>query len=414
MTWNQSGGNGSRDPWNNPGKQQGPPDLDEALKKLQEQLKNLFGNLFSKKVPSSSGIGGGGGGGGSSSIGAGGISAIVLIVLAVALAAWGVAGMYVIKEPEEGVVLKFGKYSHTLSPGFNWAPKFIDEVIVVNINEVRTELIGFRNQGSNNTPISLPTEALMLTADENIVDIQFAVQYEIKNPADFVLQVAEPILTLRQSIESAVREVVGRSKMDDVITEERDRVASEVRVLTQNIIDRYRTGLQLLSVNMQDAQPPAQVQDAFLDAIKAREDQERIINEAKAYAADVVPKARGEADAIHERAVGYKQRIIAQADGETSRFTQVLNEYRKAPEITRERLYIETMESMMANTSKIIVDVKGGNNLLYLPLDQMLKRSSATDRNADNNRESSSTPLRSTDNGTERRTRNPNRQRIRQ
>ncbi len=391
MAWNQSDGNGNRDPWSNSGKQQGPPDLDEILQKLKDKLNQLLsggGGLRRKKPPSSEQGDGDGG-----NISFRSIMFISMAALGVALLVWIVAGMYVIKEAEEGVVLRFGKYSHTLSPGFNWAPKFIDEVTVIDVNRVRFTAIGFRHQG--NTPVSLPNEALMLTADENIVDIQFAIQYVIRNPADFVLQVVNPELTLRQAIESAIREVVGRSAMDDVITEQRDRVANEVHILAQMIIDRYRTGLQIESVNMQDAQPPSQVQEAFLDAIKAREDQERIINEAKAYAADVVPKARGEADAIHERALAYKQRIIAQADGEASRFEKVLNEYRKAPEVTRERLYLETIESVMANTSKVLIDIEGGNNLIYLPLDQLLKNSSAAPRGIQNS-ESGSAPLRST------------------
>jgi membrane protease subunit HflK len=267
-------------------------------------------------------------------------------------------------------VLRFGKYSRTVGPGPHWAPFFFDEVRTVNVQSILSEEIGFRSlQGSKG---SVPNEALMLTADDNIVDLQFAVQYRVKDAADYLFQVRDPTSTLREVTESAVREVVGRGQMDFVITQGRDVVAAEVQRLTQQNLDDYRTGLVILSVNMQNAQPPAQVQEAFIDAIRAREDQERIINEARAFRSDIVPKSRGEADAIRERAEAYRQRVIAQAEGDASRFTQVLDEYLKAPEVTRERLYIDTVESVMANSSKVMVDVQGGNNLMMLPLDKII------------------------------------------
>lgn len=213
----------------------------------------------------------------------------------------------------------------------------------------------------------------MLTEDENIVDLQFAVQYRVKDPGQFLFENSQPEIALRQATESAVREIVGRSKMDFVLTEGRGAVAAETQGLIQEILDRYRTGLHVMSVNMQNAQPPAQVQDAFLDAIKAREDQERIINEAKAYQADVVPKARGEANAILAEAEAYRQRVEAIALGDASRFEQVLHAYRTAPEVTRDRLYLEAVESVLANTSKVLVDIPEGNNLMYLPLDQIVR-----------------------------------------
>jgi membrane protease subunit HflK len=278
--------------------------------------------------------------------------------------------VFLIDPAEEGVVLRFGKYSRTVGEGPHWAPKFIEEVIIVNVQSIRNQDIGFRSQGDSRSRV--PNEALMLTEDENIIDIQFAVQYRVKNAADFELKVVDPEMTLRQATESAVREIVGRSGMDFVITEGRSAVAAEAEILIQAILDRYRTGLQLTSVNMQDAQPPAQVQGAFLDAIKAREDQERIINDADAYKADIVPKARGEANAVVQRSEAYRQRVIAQADGETSRFLQVLAEYQKAPDVTRERLYIEAVESVLANTSKVMIDVDKANSLMYLPIDKLL------------------------------------------
>jgi membrane protease subunit HflK len=358
MAWNQPGGNGGRDPWGNRGDQQGPPDLDEVLKKLQTRLGRLFGGR--------SGGGGGSGGGfslpGGSVVGAG-------IIAAVAVAAWGLAGFYIVDPAEEAVVLRFGQYRVTTAPGLHWAPYFIDSVEKVNVQQIHNQEIGFRSSGASRS--SVAHESLMLTEDENIVDLKFSIQYRIDDPQFYLFNVLDPDLTLRQATESAVREVVGRSAMDFVITAGRDVVASEAGTLIQEILDEYKAGLNITSVNMQDAQPPAQVQDAFFDAVKAREDQERIINQANAYKADIVPKARGEANAMLERAEGYRQRVIAQADGETDRFLKVLNEYQKAPEVTRERLYIETIEQVMANSSKILVDLQGGNNIMFLPLDKL-------------------------------------------
>ena len=363
MAWNQPDGNGDRDPWGNRGRQQGPPDLDEILRKLQSQ----WGRAFGRRPGGAgrSGRGGGGRGFGRGGFVGAGVVAVVLVVV------WWLAGIWIIQEPEKGVVLRFGAYHRTMDPGFNWAPYFIDSVITVNVDRVRNAEIGFRHQGSSVAVV--PREALMLTEDENIVDLQFAVQYRVKDPAQFLFENSEPEIALRQATESAVREIVGRSRMDFVLTEGRGAVAAETQGLIQDILDRYKTGLRVMSVNMQNAQPPTQVQDAFLDAIKAREDQERIINEAKAYQADVVPKARGEANAILAEAEAYRQRVEAIALGDASRFEQVLQAYRVAPEVTRDRLYLEAVESVLANTSKVLVDIPEGNNLMYLPLDQIIQ-----------------------------------------
>ena len=363
MAWNQPDGNGDRDPWGNRGRQQGPPDLDEILRKLQSQWGRAFGRR--PGGVGRSGRGGGGRGFGRGGFVGAGVLAVVLVVV------WWLAGIWIIQEPEKGVVLRFGAYHRTMDPGFNWAPYFIDSVITVNVDRVRNAEIGFRHQGSSVAVV--PREALMLTEDENIVDLQFAVQYRVKDPAQFLFENSEPEIALRQATESAVREIVGRSRMDFVLTEGRGAVAAETQGLIQDILDRYRTGLRVMSVNMQNAQPPTQVQDAFLDAIKAREDQERIINEAKAYQADVVPKARGEANAILAEAEAYRQRVEAIALGDASRFEQVLQAYRVAPEVTRDRLYLEAVESVLANTSKVLVDIPEGNNLMYLPLDQIIQ-----------------------------------------
>ena len=365
MAWNQPDGNGDRDPWGNRGRQQGPPDLDEILRKLQSRWGRVFG-----RRPLGAGRSGGSGGGSGRGFGRGGYLGAGLVA-AVLVAAWWLAGIWIIQEPEKGVVMRFGAYHRMMDPGFNWAPYFIDSAITVNVDRVRNAEIGFRNQGTSVAVV--PREALMLTEDENIVDLQFAVQYRIKDPAEFLFQNSEPEIALRQATESAVREIVGRSTMDFVITEGRGAVAAETQGLIQEVLDRYRTGLHVMSVNMQNAQPPAEVQDAFLDAIKAREDQERIINEARAYQADVVPKARGEATAMLAEADAYRQRVEAVAQGDASRFEQVLQAYRTAPEVTRDRLYLETVESVLASTSKVLVDIPEGNNLMYLPLDQIVQ-----------------------------------------
>ena len=363
MAWNQPDGNGDRDPWGNRGRQQGPPDLDEILRKLRSQWGRVFGR--GSVGGGRSGRGGSGWGFGLGGFLGGGLVAAVLAV------AWWLAGIWIIQEPEQGVVLRFGAYHRTMDPGFNWAPYFIDSVDTVNVDRIRNAEIGFRNQGSSIAAV--PREALMLTEDENIVDLQFAVQYRVRDPGQFLFENSEPEIALRQATESAVREIVGRSKMDFVLTAGRGAVAAETQGLIQEILDRYRTGLRVMSVNMQNAQPPTQVQDAFLDAIKAREDQERIINEAKAYQADVVPKARGEANAILAQAQAYQQRVEAIALGDASRFEQVLRAYRTAPEITRDRLYLEAVESVLAHTSKVLVDIPEGNNIMYLPLDQIIR-----------------------------------------
>lgn len=358
MAWNQPGGNGGRDPWGNRGGQQGPPDLDEVLKKLQTRLGRVFG-----------GRSGGGGAGAGLRLPGGGLAGGGVIAV-VAAAAWALAGFYIVDPAEQGVVLRFGEYRITTDPGLHWAPYFIDSVEKVNVQEIRNQEIGFRSTGGSQTAV--PHESLMLTEDENIIDIKFSIQYRVRDAQFYLFNVLDPDLTLRQATESAVREVVGRSGMDFVITAGRDVVAAETATLIQEILDRYQAGIGITSVNMQDAQPPAQVQDAFFDAVKAREDQERIINQANAYKADVVPKARGEANAMLERAEAYRQRVIAQADGETDRFLKILNEYKKAPEVTRERMYLETVEQVMANSSKVLVDLESGNNIMFLPLDKLM------------------------------------------
>ena len=364
MAWNQPDGDGSgRDPWGNRGGQQGPPDLDELLGNLQRRLRGLFRG-------GSGGGGGGrpGGGGGGKGLRAFGARGLGLVV-ALILVGWGLAGIYIVEPAEEGVILRFGEYHETTGPGPHWAPYLIDSVEQVNVEQIRRAEIGYRSDAGDQ---SVPPESLMLTRDENIVDVGFAVLYRIKDARNYLFQVRDPDLTLRQATESAIREVVGRNVMDFVLTDGRAVVAEQVRELTQEILDRYQTGLLVASVNMQKAQPPDQVRDAFSDAVKAREDEERYKNEARAYAAEILPRARGDANAMLQQAEGYKQRVINEAQGDTARFTSVLDEYRKAPDVTRQRLYLDAMQGVLERSTKVLIDVEGGNNLLYVPLDKLL------------------------------------------
>ena len=368
MAWNQPNGGGSgRDPWGNRGGQSGPPDLDELLDNLQKRLRGLFRGGPRGGAPSGGGQSGGGGRGLGvlRSLGSRGVALIAAILVVV----WGLAGIFIVEPAEEGVVLRFGSYLETTGSGPHWAPYFIDSVEKVNVEQIRRAEIGYRSDAGGQ---SVPPESLMLTRDENIVDVQFAVLYRIKDARDYLFRVRDPDLTLRQATESAIREVVGRNVMDFVLTDGRAVVAEQVRERTQEILDRYETGLLVASVNMQKAQPPDQVRDAFSDAVKAREDEERYKNEARAYAAEILPKARGEANAMLERAEGYKQRVINEAQGDVSRFSSVLTEYSKAPEVTRQRLYLDAMQNVLANSTKVLLDVEGGNNLLYVPLDRLL------------------------------------------
>lgn len=365
MAWNQPGGNGSgRDPWANRGGQSGPPDLDELLANLQRRLKGLF----------QGGSRGGGGGGGSRSGGAGrGFRSIgtrgAAVIVALIVVGWGLMGIYIVEPAEEGVILRFGDYHETTGPGPHWAPYLVDSVETVNVEQIRRAEIGYRSDAGDQ---SVPPESLMLTRDENIVDVGFAVLYRIKDAQNYLFRVRDPDITLRQATESAIREVVGRNVMDFVLTDGRAVVAEQVRELTQEILDRYETGLDVASVNMQKAQPPDQVRDAFSDAVKAREDEERYKNEARAYAAEILPRARGDANAMLQQAEGYKQRVINEAQGDASRFTSVLDEYRKAPDVTRQRLYLDAMQGVLGSSTKVLIDVEGGNNLLYVPLDKLL------------------------------------------
>ena len=367
MAWNEPGG--GKDPWSGQGSgrggDQGPPDLDEIVRKLQAKMGGLFGGRRG------GGAGVGGGGGSMRSLGAiVGVAAVVWLL---------VGGIYIVDEGKRGVELTFGKFSQVTMPGPHWhIPYPIEQVDLVDVEQRRFVEVGYRSGGSgtsNQQPV--PREALMLTEDENIVDIRVAVQYQVKDAREYLFNVRDPDETLKQATESAIREIIGKSKMDFVLTEGRGEVAVQAKALIQTILDQYKIGMLVTTVNLQDAQPPEEVQGSFVDAIKAREDEERQKNEAKAYANEVIPKARGAAARQMEEANGYKLSVIAKAEGEASRFEQLLTEYSKAPEVTRKRLYLDTMQDVLTSSSKVTVDVSKGNNLLYLPLDQMLQGAAA-------------------------------------
>lgn len=365
MPWNQPGsGGGDKDPWGQNRGPQAPPDLDEIVRNIQKKLGGLFGGR---------GRGGNGaGGGGGARLPNKGLMGLVLVVL---VGAWIFSGFYVVDQGEAGVVLQFGAYKETKPAGLRWhVPAPIETVEIVNVQKVNTVEVGYRSNPRTRQSTLVPREALMLTKDENIIDIQFAVQFDIKDPRKLLFFVSEPAeQVVRGATESVVRETVGGNSMDFAITEGRAEIAQQTKELLQQVLDRYETGINIRAVEMQNAQPPAEVKAAFDDAVKAREDEERLKNEAEAYANDVIPRARGRAARIVQEAEAYKASVIARAEGEASRFQQVLDEYLKAEDITRDRLYLETMEQVLANSSKIMIDQEGGNNVIYLPLDQLLR-----------------------------------------
>ncbi|HAG97232.1 MAG: FtsH protease activity modulator HflK [Pseudomonadales bacterium] len=335
MAWNEPGGGRNQDPWR--GRDgRGQPDLDDVIKKLQDR----FGGML-------------GGGGGNDSGGFG----LLALVLGVILAVWFVAGLYRVEQAEEALVLRFGKYHSTESAGLHWNPWGIDSIMKVDVNQRET----------------MPVRATMLTEDQNIVDIDLQVQYVVTDSRNFFLESSSPIDTLRNSVESALRHVVGGSEMDRVLTDGREAIAVEVHQRLQDYLDRYKTGLMVDKLNIEDAHPPKDVKAAFDDVIKAKEDEERVKNEAEAYANQIVPEARGEAQRMIEEANAYKAEIVERAKGQANRFERLYVEYKMAPEVTRRRMYIDTMENVLSNTSKILVDVEGGNNLMYLPLDKLMQ-----------------------------------------
>ena len=332
MSWN--GNDNNKDPWG----REAPPEIDDVIKKAKETINSIFG------------------GGGSSEDGSGGFSkknfttALVILVLG-----YVTFGIYQVEEAERSVVLRLGKFQEIKGPGLRWNPPIIDSWEIVDVVRVRPHR----------------HDALMLTKDENIVDVTVSVQYQIADPMKYVLDIRDADGSLAQATESALRHVVGGSIMDDALTTGRELIAQEVRGRLQNYLDRYSTGLEVLIVNIEDSSPPNQVQEAFDDVIKAREDEVRARNEAETYANGLVPEARGQAQRMLQDAEAYKEQVISEAQGDAARFCLLLAEYQKAPDVTRNRLYLESIQGVMSNSTKVMVDVEGGNNILYLPLDKI-------------------------------------------
>ena len=349
MAWNEPGNNGNdKDPWSNKGgRDQGPPDLDEVFRKFSNKFNGLFGG---KK----SGNGSGGG------LGGAGIS-FVLIIAAIV---WALSGIYTVKEAERGVVLQFGKFDRIADPGLRWKMTFVETVIPVDIEAVR----------------SLSASGFMLTEDENVVSVEFEVQYRVIDPYLYKFSVTNADSSLEEALDSALRYVVGHSKMDQVLTNGREVVRQNTWDELNQIIEPYNLGLIVTDVNFKDSRPPMEVKDAFDDAIAAQEDEQRFIREAEAYAREIEPRARGQVTRMTQEAEGYQERITLEAQGEVARFEKLLPEYQAAKEVTRERLYIDAMQEVLGNSSKILVDVKGGNNMMYLPLDKIMEKQGSSTR----------------------------------
>ncbi|WP_067865944.1 FtsH protease activity modulator HflK [Neptuniibacter marinus] len=355
MAWNEPGNNDNKDPWgsgnnnrggNKGGGDQGPPDLDEALRKLQDKLSGIFGGSGKRST----------GNGGGSSTPSGGAGLFWIIAL-IAIVIWAGMGVYTVDQQERGVVLRLGKYNDTVGPGLQWNPPLIDLVEKVNVTRVRTR----------------DHRALMLTKDENIVDVEMTVQYVITDAKGFVLTVRDPEASLSNAAESALRHVVGSTNMHSILTQGREQLSIQVQERLQGYMADYGTGLRISKVNIKEAKAPNQVQDAFDDVIKAREDEQRVKNEAESYANGIIPEARGQAQRVLEEASAYKEQVVARSEGDAKRFTALLTEYEKAPDVTRERLYLDTMQEVLAANPKVLVDVEGGNNMMYLPLDKIMQ-----------------------------------------
>ncbi len=364
MTWNEpsQGKDNKNDPWNADNKDKkndpwginnkdGPPDLDEVVKKMREKFGGLFGGKRSGR---------GNGSGGKSSGRSGGIGPYVIVVIVLVIIWLAYDMTHTVQQAERGVVLRFGKYVDTIQPGLNFRlPRPIEKVYKIDVKKI----------------YNFTDDARMLTKDENLVEVKFFIQYQIQKPEKFLFEIRwpnrSPDSVLRSIMESSVRDVVGKSSMDYVLTEGRISIATQTRQLMQQILDEYNTGLVISELKLEDAKPPEAVKAAFDDAIKAREDQERAKNEAEAYRNDIIPKARGRYARDIADAEAHRAQVIDEAEGNASRFKQLLGEYEKAPKVTRERLYLETVENVLANNRKIMIDVESGNNLMYLPLDKI-------------------------------------------
>lgn len=370
MAWNEPGGGGNQhDPWSgggrrgggsggNGGNNQGPPDLDEALKKFQDKLNRMLGGRGKR-----GGSSGGGGGGKRSTFALPGLLAVIV------LAIWAASGFYLVDQSERGVVLRFGKFQGVVNPGLHWNPPIVDDVRMVNVTRVR----------------SISQTKSMLTKDENIVQVEISAQYQVANPRDYLLNVRTPELSIENALDSALRHVVGGTEMDDILTSGRELLADTVSTRLQSYLNNYGIGVRIQAINVESTSAPDAVQDAFDDVIKAREDRQRMINDAIGYANAIIPEAQGQAQRMIEQAQGYRESVVAKAQGQTNRFNSLLSEYKQAPQVMRDRLYLDTMSDVLSNTSKILVDIDKGSPLMVLPLDKLgLKGGQSSDSASQN------------------------------
>ena len=344
----------------------GPPDLEELWRDFNRRLSGLFGGRATGAEKSGGGFGGVPSGPPSGKMFGGGLALVAVVVGLL----WASSGFFIVPEGQTAAILRFGKFQQlTDRAGFKWRlPYPVESHEIVNLQQLRQVEVGYRN----NVKTKVLKESLMLTDDENIIDIQFAVQFRLKDAKAWLFNNRDPGEMVLQAAETAMREIVGRSKMDFVLYEGKEQIAKSAEKLMQQIVDRYDSGIAIVNVTLQNAQPPEQVQASFDDAVKAGQDRERAKNDGQAYANDVIPKARGTAARLMQEAEGYKQKVVVSAEGEASRFKQVLTEYSRAPQVTRDRMYIETMQQVFSNTSKIMVDARAGNQMLYLPLDKLI------------------------------------------
>jgi modulator of FtsH protease HflK len=358
----------AKNPEQNNNQEEGPPDLDELLNDLRKKIGRIFGKKETdQKTPKSSG--------GNPTPNSGNDQLPIVPILLIVVLLWAATGFYIVDQGSRGVVLRFGKNTEVTMPGPRWhIPYPIESAEVVNLEQVRTIEVGYRSAGDAAARSKELRESLMLTDDENIIDLQFAVQYNLKSVEDFLFNNRSAESSVRGAAETAIREIVGKSKMDFALYEGREDIAVKAKKLMQEILDRYNTGINVTSVTMQNAQPPEQVQASFDDAVKAKQDLERQKNEGQAYANDIIPKAKGTASRLTAEAQGYRLRVENEAKGNASRFEQILTQYNRAPEVMRDRLYIEAQEQILSSVSKVFIDQKNSNNLLYLPLDKLIQQ----------------------------------------
>ncbi|QDC51209.1 FtsH protease activity modulator HflK [Candidatus Methylopumilus universalis] len=358
----------AKNPGQNNNQEEGPPDLDELLNDLRKKIGRIFGKKETdQKTPKSSG--------GNPTPNSGNDQLPIVPILLIVVLLWAATGFYIVDQGSRGVVLRFGKNTEVTMPGPRWhIPYPIESAEVVNLEQVRTIEVGYRSAGDAAARSKELRESLMLTDDENIIDLQFAVQYNLKSVEDFLFNNRSAESSVRGAAETAIREIVGKSKMDFALYEGREEIAVKAKKLMQEILDRYNTGINVTSVTMQNAQPPEQVQASFDDAVKAKQDLERQKNEGQAYANDIIPKAKGTASRLTAEAQGYRLRVENEAKGNASRFEQILTQYNRAPEVMRDRLYIEAQEQILSSVSKVFIDQKNSSNLLYLPLDKLIQQ----------------------------------------